>query len=128
MEASTLITECVLNDGIAALLSELGADEYVAAITEDGQHHGLARVGTRVVAGEPDALTTHDHGSEELAHQCLVSLMASALVQLGGTFTVMIPVDGAGLAAELNERAALTQMNATVGAALVDMALGTPEA
>ncbi len=128
MEASTLITECVLNDGMAALLSELGADEYVAAITADGLHHGLARVGTRVVSGTPDGLDVHNHGSEDIAHGCLVGSLALALVEHGGTFTVITPTDGAALTAEIGERAAIAQMNATVGAALVDLARGTLEA
>lgn len=87
MDAATLITESVMNDGMSALVGEVNADEAFAVVRA-GQHEASARIGTRVVVGYPDRLESHDHEGEEEAMICFAGILAHALEREGVALVV----------------------------------------
>lgn len=78
MDAELLITECVLNQGMSALVSEIKADEAFTLIY-NGHHEAVARVGTVVVTAHPNGIDTHDHPGVEEAMVCFAGILQAPI-------------------------------------------------
>lgn len=92
MDAALLITESVLNDGMSALIGEITADEAFAVIL-NGRHEAAARVGTRVVTGTPDELSSHNHEGVEEAMICFAGILDTYLNHEGVALVVTTGVE-----------------------------------
>lgn len=93
MDASLLITEAVINDGMSALVAEINADETVTTIIA-GEHWAFARIDTRVIVADSHEMGSHPHTGEEEAMICF-ALKVRSLLDSGLPIIALVGDDAA---------------------------------